>query len=55
LTFYNLISGLKKSAIVQKISVDEAEAVASKRHATGQVKVHVVNANPPVINPNGEL
>ncbi|KAI0391602.1 lactonohydrolase [Xylariaceae sp. FL0594] len=48
-------TGLEKSAIVQKISLDEAEAVASKQHATGQVKVHVVDANPPVINPNGAI
>ncbi|KAI1815465.1 lactonohydrolase [Poronia punctata] len=46
-------TGLEKSAIVQKISLDEAEAVANQRHAVGKVKVHVVDANPPVINPNG--
>lgn len=47
--------GLNKSAIIQKISLAEAEAVSTKRNATGQVKVHVVDSNPVVLNPNGEL
>lgn len=46
--------GLNKSAIIQKISLDEAEAVTAKRNATGEVQVHVVNSNPMVINPNGK-
>ncbi|KAJ8129431.1 hypothetical protein O1611_g4202 [Lasiodiplodia mahajangana] len=47
--------GLNKSAIIQKISLDEAEAVSAKRNATGLVKVHVVNSNPMVLNPNGAI
>ncbi|KAI0423944.1 D-lactonohydrolase [Xylaria sp. FL1042] len=46
-------TGLNKSAIIQKISLDEAEAVSTKRNATGRVKVEVVNSNPTVLNPNG--
>ncbi|KAH8157263.1 hypothetical protein CIB48_g10980 [Xylaria polymorpha] len=46
-------TGLNKSAIIQKISVAEAEAVSVKRNATGLVKVHVVKSNPVVLNPNG--
>jgi hypothetical protein len=47
--------GLNKSAIIQKISLDEANAVSAKRNATGLVKVHAVTSNPPVLNPNGKL
>ncbi|KAI1146614.1 gluconolactonase [Nemania diffusa] len=46
-------TGLNKSAIIQKISLDEANAVSAKRNATGSVKVHVVDSNPTVLNPNG--
>ncbi|KAI3330425.1 gluconolactonase [Ustulina deusta] len=48
-------TGLNKSAIIQKISLAEAEAVSTKRNATGQVKVHVVDSNPVVLNPNGAI
>ncbi|KAI8954418.1 gluconolactonase [Xylaria longipes] len=46
-------TGLNKSAIIQKISLAEAESVSTKRNATGLVKVHVVKSNPMVLNPNG--
>ncbi|KAI1331019.1 gluconolactonase [Xylariaceae sp. FL0255] len=48
-------TGLNKSGIIQKISLHEAEAVATLRNATGKVKVEVVNSNPMVINPNGAI
>lgn len=46
-------TGLNKSAIIQKISVAEADAVKDSRNATGNVTVTVVPSNPQVINPNG--
>ncbi|KAF2966999.1 hypothetical protein GQX73_g6579 [Xylaria multiplex] len=46
-------TGLNKSAIIQKISLAEAEAVSDKRNATGLVEVVVVDSNPIVLNPNG--
>lgn len=48
-------TGLNKSAIVQKISLAEAKAVSSMRNATGKVKVHTVDTQPQVLNPNGKL
>ncbi|KAI1425483.1 gluconolactonase [Xylaria sp. FL1777] len=48
-------TGLNKSAIIQKISLAEAEAVSATRNATGQVKVHVVDSNPTILNPNGAI
>ncbi|KAI3332359.1 lactonohydrolase [Xylariaceae sp. AK1471] len=48
-------TGLNKSAVIQKISLAEAEIVSSQRNATGKVKVHVVDANPQVTNPNGGI
>lgn len=48
-------TGLNKSAIIQKISLAEADAVSAQRDATGQVKVHVVDSNPVVLNPNGGI
>ncbi|KAI1194594.1 gluconolactonase [Nemania serpens] len=48
-------TGLKKSAIIQKISLDEADAVSTSRNAVGSVKVHVVDSNPMVMNPNGAV
>ncbi|GAP91938.1 putative evolved d-pantonohydrolase protein [Rosellinia necatrix] len=48
-------TGLNKSAIIQKISLPEAEAVSTMRNATGLVKVHVVDSNPTVLNPNGAI
>ncbi|KLU83908.1 levo-lactonase [Magnaporthiopsis poae ATCC 64411] len=44
-------TGLKKSAIVQKISLTDAAAAVGKKDAN--VKVATVNATPAVINPNG--
>lgn len=44
-------TGLKKSAIVQKISLADAAAAAGKKDA--KAKVATVNATPAVINPNG--
>lgn len=48
-------TGLKKSSLILKISLDEAMAVANERDAVGKVQVHTVPTNPPVINPNGTL
>lgn len=48
-------TGLKKSAIIQKISLDEADAVSTRRNATGSVKVHIVDSNPIILNPNGAV
>lgn len=47
-------TGLNKSAIIQKISLSEANAVKDLVNATGQVTVTVVPSNPMVINPNGQ-
>jgi gluconolactonase len=49
----NASTGLKKSAIIQKISLAEAAAVSGKSDAVGLVNVHVVHSSPQVINPNG--
>lgn len=46
-------TGLNKSSVILKISLSQAAAVSTQRNASGQVNVTVVNANPPVINPNG--
>ena len=46
-------TGLNKSSIILKIDLAEAAAVSDKRNASGAVKVHKVDSNPPVINPNG--
>lgn len=46
-------TGLAKSAIIQKIALSQADAVTSQVDASGQVNVTVVDAQPPVINPNG--
>jgi hypothetical protein len=49
-------TGLKKSAITQKISLAQAAQAASQgsMNATNVVDVVTVDANPPIINPNGE-
>ena len=49
-------TGLKKSSIIEKISLAEAAAVANKTDAVGLVTVHNVTSAelPKVINPNGE-
>lgn len=46
-------TGLNKSAIIQKISLAQADAVKDQSNAVGQVDVVVVPSNPQVINPNG--
>ena len=46
-------TGLKKSAIIQKISLKEADAVKNERNATGKVKVTEATSNPQIPNPNG--
>ncbi|KAL7945052.1 gluconolactonase-like protein [Trichoderma barbatum] len=46
-------TGLKKSSLILKVSLDEAMAVSGERDAVGKVQVHVVPTEPPVINPNG--
>ncbi|KAJ5682054.1 uncharacterized protein N7477_001994 [Penicillium maclennaniae] len=49
----NASTGLKKSAIIEKISLVEAAAVANKSDAVGLVKVTTIPSSPMVINPNG--
>lgn len=46
-------TGLAKSAIVQKISLDQAEKVTHKANASGEVDVITLGEQPQVINPNG--
>lgn len=48
-------TGLNKSAIIEKISLKEADAVKSERNATGKVTVTTVKSNPEVPNPNGQF
>ncbi|KAI1265727.1 hypothetical protein F5Y18DRAFT_44931 [Xylariaceae sp. FL1019] len=48
-------TGLNKSSVVLKISLQEAESVTALRNATGKVQVQVVDSNPMVINPNGGI
>lgn len=50
----NASTGLKKSAIIEKISLAEAAAVAKKSDAVGLVKVTTIPSSPMVINPNGK-
>lgn len=47
-------TGLAKSAIIQKISLAQADAVKTVANASGQVTVTVVPSNPIVNNPNGQ-
>ncbi|KAM0214250.1 hypothetical protein ACHAQI_003875 [Fusarium lateritium] len=46
-------TGLKKSSVVQKISLSDAEAVKNGTHIFEEVEVKVVDSTPQVINPNG--
>ena len=46
-------TGLNKSSIILKIDLAEAAAVSNQRNASGSVKVHTVDSNPLVVNPNG--
>lgn len=48
-------TGLSLSAVIQKVSLPQAMAVSHLRDAVGQVQVDVVNFEPAVINPNGEI
>lgn len=51
-------TGLNKSAVVQKISLKDAEEVAAEiaanKDSKRQVKIDVVNSNPVALNPNGK-
>lgn len=46
-------TGLSKSAIIQKISLAEADAIKSQTNGSKQITVDVVPSNPTVVNPNG--
>ncbi|KUI59377.1 hypothetical protein VP1G_06659 [Cytospora mali] len=46
-------TGLNKSAIIQKISLAEADGVKHKANASGEIAVDLVPSNPGVVNPNG--
>lgn len=46
-------TGLHKSAILQKISLADAEALRTGSLGANEVTVHTVPSNPQVINPNG--
>lgn len=46
-------TGLKKSSLILKVSLEEVMVVSSQRDAVGKVQVHVVPTEPQVINPNG--
>lgn len=48
-------TGLAKSAIVEKISLSEADLVTNLTDASGRVTVHTVDSNPTVVNPNGNF
>jgi gluconolactonase len=47
-------TGLAKSNIIQKISLDQAQQVADGQREEGSVDVVRVEADPPIINSNGE-
>ncbi|KAJ5774868.1 SMP-30/Gluconolaconase/LRE-like region [Penicillium paradoxum] len=49
----NAGTGLKKSAIIEKISLADAAAVSHKADAVGLVDVTTVPSSPMVLNPNG--
>lgn len=46
-------TGLKKSSIIQKVSLKDCEAVKGERVAQNLVAVHKVDSNPQIQNPNG--
>lgn len=46
-------TGLNKSNIIQKISLEAAQALINGNNETAEVEVITVNADPPVINSNG--
>lgn len=47
-------TGLKKSAIIEKISLAQAAAVSDKTDAVGLVNITTVPSSPTVLNPNGK-
>lgn len=47
-------TGLNKSAIIQKISLTQADTFKTLQNATGKVNVSTVPSTPQVINPNGK-
>lgn len=48
-------TGLKKSSVVEKIRLADAEAVRNGSHTDSEVKVHVLSEEPKIINPNGKV
>lgn len=48
-------TGLNKSNIIQKISLEAAQALVDGNNETAEVEVITVNADPPVINSNGNV
>lgn len=46
-------TGLNKSAIIQKISLAQADTFKNQANVSGQVAVDVVPSSPTVVNPNG--
>jgi gluconolactonase len=50
----NASTGLKKSAIIEKISLSQAATVSDKTDAVGLVDVTTVSSLPTVLNPNGK-
>lgn len=50
----NAGTGLKKSAIIEKISLAQAAAVSDKADAVGLVNITTVPSSPMVLNPNGK-
>ncbi|KAF4993112.1 hypothetical protein FGRMN_6727 [Fusarium graminum] len=46
-------TGLRKSSVIQRIALSDAEAVKNGNHAHDQVEVKIVDSTPQVINPNG--
>lgn len=50
----NASTGLRKSSIIEKISLADAAAVSHETDAVGLVNVSTVSSSPMVINPNGK-
>jgi len=48
-------TGLNKSAIIEKISLAEAAEIAASGNASARIDVVTVDAQPTVINPNGQF
>lgn len=49
----NASTGLKKSAIIEKISLAQAAAVSHQADAVGLVNITTVPSTPRILNPNG--